>query len=333
MVQCNMERKIAASKARLPKCAGALLRCVRAGGNHVARMLVVPVLLAVPPAAMAQESAPQWPRLLRQDLARVARIEWRLRKAAGNSCPVNAADAGLIIDDRRSYQKRDWPLLERTLGMREYPVIVGIAPGSPASLAGLREGDEVLSLANISVETIEKQRKPESLVADALLETIAQAIPDSEFSVVVRRNGVTIPATLRPVRHCAARIVLATDRSIDAHSDDRNIAISTGMVAFARTDDELALVVGHELAHVINRDRRGSGISARRTMEDRADELGLRLMVCAGYDRDLGIALFARLDKRDWLGFLRAPTHRSWPARIARLRALPDHSGCPIAKP
>lgn len=333
MVQCNMPRKIAASKAGFPMCAAAFFRPAHAWQSGAIWLIAAAFLLAATEPAMAQAGVPEWPMLLRQDLARVARVEWRLRKAAGNACPVNAADAGVVLDDRRSYRKRDWPLLERTLGMGENPVIAGIAPGGPADLAGLQEGDELLSLDSVPVETLTEQRKPGLPVPDALLEAIAQTVPHREFSVVVRRQGTVLSAMLHLVQHCAARIVLSTDRSIDAHSDDRNIAISTGMVAFARADDELALVAGHELAHIINRDRRGSSISVRRSMEDRADELGLRLMACAGYDRERGVALFARLDKRDWLGFLRAPTHRSWPARIARLRALSDHSGCPIAKP
>lgn len=283
-------------------------------------------------ASPASAETVDWPVLLRRDLARVARVEWRLRSAAGRTCPKEAADAGVIFDDRRAYDRRDWPLLGTALGMHELPVVAGVAPGGPADVAGLREGDEVVAVGGVPVDAIVARRQAGALVADALLEEIAIAIPDAQLVIDIRREGVALQFKVYPVRHCAARMVLFTDRKIDAHSDDRNVAISTGMVAIAQTDDRLALAAGHELAHVVHGDRAGAGISARRRMEDTADELGLRLMECAGYNKEDGLVLFEQLNKRDWLGFLRAPTHRSWSARVARLRAQPRDATCPVVR-
>lgn len=304
--------------------------------NSIGTGIAAIFLLTVNATAQAAESgvdrAGEWPVLLRRDLARVAHIEWRLRSAAGLTCPRQAADAGVMFDDRRAYERRDWPLLETMLGMKGDPVVISVAPGSPADLAGLREGDEVIAVGGSPIDAIMARRKAGALVADALLEEIADTAPDAALAIDIRRSGTAQQLIVRPVRHCAARMVLFTDRKIDAHSDQRNVAISTGMVAFAQTDDRLALAAGHELAHVIHGDRAGGGLSARRRMEDAADELGLRLMECAGYDRDEGLGLFERLGKRDWLGFLRAPTHRSWSARVASLRAMPRSPSCPVVR-
>lgn len=281
---------------------------------------------------MGRQALPDWPLRLRADLARVAALEWRLRDAAGNSCPARIFDAGLAIDDRRAYARRDWPLLQSTVGLGELPVVVGVATGGPAERAGLRPGDELVSISSEPVDAIIARRGASALAADALLDEIGAAEAGEDLTVDVRRGGVSMKLSLHPVQHCATRLVLFTDRGVDAHSDTRNVAISTGMLAFARTDDELALAAGHEFAHVINGDRRGGGITKRRNMEDAADEHGLRLMGCAGYDRARGLTLFERLGANDWLGFLRAPTHRSWKDRIARLRAMPATGPCPETK-
>ena len=286
----------------------------------------------LPAPALANTPNDIWPALLRRDLARAGLVEWRLRAAAGASCPVQAADIGVVFDDSRAYPKRDRPLLKSRLGMGDYPVVIGVAPGSPADLGGLRTGDEVLAIGGAPSEAIIARRNAGALISEALLDEIGQSTAKVPMTFDLRRNGSLLRLTVLPVDHCAVRLVLFTDRQIEAHSDTRNVAISTGMLAFARTDDELALAAGHEFAHVINGDRRGAPVNVRRRMEDSADALGLHLMECAGYQRTAGITLFERLERRDWLGFLRAQTHRSWKARTDSLRALPSPPMCPVIR-
>lgn len=288
--------------------------------------------LPVPTATLAaQEQA--WPVRLRQDMVRLGTIEWRLRSAAANTCTTLAADLGIIIDDRRAYDRKDWPLLARSVGLRDDPVVTGLVPGGPAARAGLRAGDEILSVGGQSVATIIERRKAGPLVAEALIEEIAASASTQPIVLVVRRSGETLQFHIQPARHCAARLVLVTNGGVDAHSDSHNVAISTGLMAFARGDDEVALAAGHEMAHIMLRHRKGGGIAARRKMEDDADSLGLKLMRCAGYDGEKALGLFQRLGSGDWLGFLRAPTHRSFGKRVARLKAELAGAACPVELP
>ena len=336
MVQCNMNpvdnARFARQKSRLSQM---LRHCVamKTCPSSVSILIALGlVAVSVVAPAFASSGSADWPIRLNADLARLGAVELRLREAAGSSCPSLASDAGLVIDDRRAYRQSDWPLLATALGMGDLPVVAGVAPGSPADRAGLRAGDEIAAIGGRSPDAIIAEHKAGALAADALLDQISAAEAGSDLIIEVRRAGQSHSFTLRPIKHCAARLVLFTDRSVEAHSDSRNVAISTGMLGFARTDDELALAAGHELAHVINGDRRGGGMSARRRMEDAADELGFQLAQCAGYEPAKALALFERLGAKDWLGFLRAPTHRSWSDRVARLRALPDPLDCPIVK-
>ncbi|MGV3512581.1 MAG: M48 family metalloprotease [Novosphingobium sp.] len=291
------------------------------------------IVMTVVPCYGVGLAAPDqaWPLRLREDMVRLAAIEWQLRSAAADSCPAHAADTGLVIDDRRAYGRNDWPLLAKTLGLQDDPVVIGVVAGGPADRAGLREGDAILSIGGKTVATIVERRRAGPLVAEALIEEIAESGTDaSPLAIAVRRKGETLQYRVKPARHCSARLVLVTQRGVDAHSDSRNVAISTGLIAFARNDDEIALAAGHELAHIILRHRKGGAISARRLMEDDADSLGLRLMHCAGYDAARSFGLFQRLGKGDWLGFLRAPTHRSFAKRVARLQSELPGLSCPV---
>lgn len=311
------------------------LRSFRTNFRHGLSLCVAAfAMVAVPfPAARLAAQNQAWPVRLKQDMVRLGSIEWRLRRAAENSCESVAADIGITIDDRRAYDRKDWPLLATSIGLLEDPVVTSVVADGPAARAGLRAGDAIVAVGGQSVATIIERRKAGPLVAEALIAEIAGASGGASAAVplAVRRKAETLQYRVQPVRHCAARLVLVTDRSVDAHSDAQNVAISTGLMAFARSDDEIALAAGHELAHIILKHRKGGGISARRLMEDDADSLGLRLMHCAGYDARRGLGLFLRLGKNDWLGFLRAPTHRSFAKRVARLQAeLPDLS-CPVS--
>lgn len=293
-------------------------------------MLAMALLLAFPARAHANDL--EWPVRLRHDMARLVQIEWHLRSASGSSCARQGADVGVVFDDRRAYDRRDWSLLHDILQMDEVPVVAAVAKGGPADAAGLRAGDEVLSIGGVPVEDIAATRKAGNLVAEALLAEIAEHAPGVPLAIEIRRGAAPFRLQLSPVRHCAARLVLVTDRSVNAYSDQSNVAITTGLVSFARTDDELALAAGHELAHIIHGDRKGGGISARRRMEDLADERGLRLLECAGYDGTAALDLFKRLGARDWLGFLRAPTHRSFAKRVERLRQTAPSGICPVPR-
>lgn len=295
---------------------------------HAALCAVAILIVAATSGALAQEAP--WPVRLHRDMARVLAAEWRLREAAGGLCPASAADIGILFDDRRAYAKPDWPLLQSTVNLGERPRVVAVAPGSPAHTAGIVAGDEVESIDGLTVDAIATRRKAGALVAEALLAEIAEHTADQPLVVGVRRNGLVQVIPVRPVLHCSARLVLVTNPAVDAYSDRHNVAITTGLVTFARSDDELALAAGHELAHIIHRDRKGGGIALRRRMEDAADLVGLGLLHCAGYQAGTGIALFQRLGKRDWLGFLRAPTHRSFAKRVERLQDAQARLSCPV---
>jgi predicted Zn-dependent protease len=52
-----------------------------------------------------------------------------------------------------------------------------------------------------------------------------------------------------PVKACAIPIELKTDSDVNAFTTDDRIVVHSSILRLARTDAQLALVVGHELAH------------------------------------------------------------------------------------
>jgi predicted Zn-dependent protease len=117
------------------------------------------------------------------------------------------------------------------------------------------------------------------------------------------------------------------------------MVVFTGLMHVAANDDQLAAVLGHEMAHVLShhvservaRERSGAGIlrslSYDRMQESEADHIGVFLMTFAGYDPAQAVAFWERMhavgDGGQTPEFL--SDHPSAGTRIKSLRAwAPD---------
>ena len=68
--------------------------------------------------------------------------------------------------------------------------------------------------------------------------------------IMVRRDGVDTLRTVQPVMACAIPVKLVTDGAANAYTDYKKIVIQSGVLRLARNDADLAVIIGHELAHV-----------------------------------------------------------------------------------
>ena len=66
---------------------------------------------------------------------------------------------------------------------------------------------------------------------------------------MIERDGAERRLTANPARVCNYPAVLVKDDKVNAFADGKRMAITSGMLRFAQRDEELALIVGHELAH------------------------------------------------------------------------------------
>lgn len=85
---------------------------------------------------------------------------------------------------------------------------------------------------------------------------------------------------------------------------DGTIVVSTGLLAFAETDDELAFMLAHEASHIISNDQTpgaAAGLSGMdpsnspELREERADRLAIALMEKAGFKADASVNVLKKL--------------------------------------
>jgi predicted Zn-dependent protease len=69
------------------------------------------------------------------------------------------------------------------------------------------------------------------------------------LSLVVRRRNAEVSITATPEIVCAYPVALIQDDSLNAFADGNAIYITQGMYRFAQADEELQLIIAHELAH------------------------------------------------------------------------------------
>jgi Zn-dependent protease with chaperone function len=126
--------------------------------------------------------------------------------------------------------------------MREEVLIFGVVPGGPAARGGLQAGDYLVKIGQNTITT------PQDLEALAELEL------QGPTPVWVRRGETLVEASIE-VEHLPWNVEfkVVEDDAVDAFATPGTITITTGMLRFLRSDDELAIVVGHELAHLTKR--------------------------------------------------------------------------------
>lgn len=268
-----------------------------------------------------------WPITLRTQMQRLATVGFRLDLAATDLCANKAAGTGLGLDSISAYADADKDLVAEILHMGDAPQIAAVVAGSPADAAGIAVGDDLLSINGTPASSILSDGT--GLVADGIEQYLAALPVGTPVRLGLRRNSRLFETSVIPRQVCSARFVIKTGKGITAFSDSVNVAVSSELIAFAQNDDELALIAGHELGHVVHRDGEARSLSERRRMEDRADLMGARLATCAGYSPSAGIEFWLRRDRKDWLRMFRDPTHRSRKSRVELIRADIPSIKCP----
>jgi len=118
-----------------------------------------------------------------------------------------------------------------------------VGPGSSAELAGLKEGDVIQSVNN----TLTPYGKDASKKFSDSLKELGKSGEPVEFTI--RRGSEEQKIAIKPTQACDFNVMLSPDDVKNAYADGKNIVFFKGMVDFFKTDEEMALVFSHELAH------------------------------------------------------------------------------------
>jgi membrane-associated protease RseP (regulator of RpoE activity) len=212
-------------------------------------------------------------------------------------------------------------------------VVIGIIDGYIADLAGIRQGDIIKEIDGRKLEDSSR---------------VAFKAGKSS-TVIVERSGTRLSFNVSPEETLYVQIRLKQTGTINAYAKFTGIQFTSGMVHFVEDDDELAIIMGHELAHLTSKHLpKNIGMAAlcgtlggitgpfapltaqalyapySRKNEREADYIGLIYAHNAGYDIEKGAILWKRfaleIPKSRSKSFLRS--HPASPERILRVKKV-----------
>lgn len=302
---------------------------------RLAGWMVVPLLAAASPPPSRADGAAQFVALRQVD-ARLAAIGWRLATANAALCRDLQPGTGAILHAADQYDPAMRPAATQVFGFQATaPVAVElVVPGSPAERAEVRADDGVLAVDGQAMPPA--TTGPATIATrDAAVDLVAARPPAAPLNLTLLRAGTRRSATIAPVPECRVGFELILGPKLVADSDGRQIQVGAAYLA-RYGDDQIAVIVAHELAHVVLRHRarlEAAGVhwglfgqvgrSARlfRQTEDAADQLSVSLLRNAGYDPALAVRFWQHdvgtLDG----GILHGATHSSSGARARAIAA------------
>lgn len=155
-------------------------------------------------------------------------------------CPRRVRTPGFVVHSDFDLPADLQSVAAERLNLGREAKVLSVFPDTAAWHDGVRPGDVILSINNHAVHNAGDLR--------ARLRKL-RGEDGARFGFI--RDGRSFTLTLPFVQMCHYPFVyLAPDQELNASTDGKKIYITQRMVDFA-TDDELAVVIGHELAHAI----------------------------------------------------------------------------------
>ncbi len=231
-------------------------------------------------------------------------------------CPKTRRGIGVTTHRLKDYPKAMRDAAAREIGAAETPTIRRVITGSPADKAGLKAGDQIISWDGKALSVGSKDLR-------ALL-------ANDEAELMIKRGSQRFTVTVNPREMCDYKIKLSMRSTINAYANGRSITVTSGMMNFTQSDEELALIIAHELAHntmghvrkiVGNTILSGFAKRFTRPFESEADYVGLYYAVRAGYSPDNIEQLWKRMALIGPRSVSRAASHPTYPDRYLRLAA------------
>jgi len=250
-------------------------------------------------------------RALASEQMGVATIAYRLGAANANLCTQPQMLTGLVVHDLSQYDLLVRPAVSKAFSLGGGIGVIQIVPGSAAERAGLRIDDEIVAVGGQSVvdPAAAAQRQKSYARMDRFTDLLQRALASGTTEVTFRRDDRLWRTGLHADRGCGGQLSLIDSREQNAWSDGRHVLVTTGMMRLARTSDELAFVIAHEMAHNILGHSRaasegifglGFGISRARRNELAADQFAVRIVAAGGYAPRAGITFLEAAQRRFW---------------------------------
>lgn len=187
-------------------------------------------------------------------LDQLMRVAHNIKKSNIDLCygdnDIKQRETGLYFDASDFLMLNDQPVgsVNYTNDVMASPMVMYVAPTSPAAKT-LKAEDLILAVDGTHL--LEPSVKKNTEKAKKLLNEASKKGRD--VPLLIERNGQQKNIYLSFETVCPSDVYLSVsskaEQDVNAYADGERIYIRSSIISMAKTDDRLALVVGHELAH------------------------------------------------------------------------------------
>lgn len=176
---------------------------------------------------------------------RLEAVHYRLTTSNVDLCSnfdmkLTGVRAGRLKPDGPSAARR---IMAKVRGYSDELSIIGFTPMGPGERAGLRLGDRILAVEGIRMPT------GNANAMDAFERAMAPARKDgSSYTLTIQRSDHVQDIKVVPEKICGIIAYPVRSDVVNAYADGQKVYVTMAMMRLAN-DDELALILGHEMGH------------------------------------------------------------------------------------
>jgi len=172
----------------------------------------------------------------------VKSIGFKINSVNADICNKTDFNSGLTFANENVMGLKIAKFFPSKINLGSQVSIISIVKNSPADKAGLALGDIILE--------VEGYTFPEGRNALKKISKHFKNIEEKKIKKIkIDRNGEILTFDINQTKICNYPIIFTQDKIVNAYADGKSIIMTQGMVDYARDDNEIAMVIAHELAH------------------------------------------------------------------------------------
>lgn len=175
---------------------------------------------------------------------RLDRIAYPILRGGRSYCNDKVtAGLGMRVANRNAFPENLRDAAAREFALDGQLQVLWMLGKGPADAAGIRAGDRIVRVGGTPIPNGDKGLKKYRKVLRAAVKE------DGPVVIGLLRNGQSLSYRIKPDRVCDYPVVAVLDATPNAYADGSMIAVNSGLLRLFEEDRDVAIVLGHELAH------------------------------------------------------------------------------------
>ena len=177
-----------------------------------------------------------------KQMSLVKNIGFKINNSNADICKKVGFSSGITYANNHSLGIKISKYFPTELNIDDQISIIHIANNSSAEKAGLKVGDKIVTIDNYEFPKGKK-------AVQKVLKYFEKKESNKTQEIQIQRNGEIKSLSFEKDKICDYPIILTQDNIVNAFADGERILMTQGIVNYSKDENEIALIIAHELAH------------------------------------------------------------------------------------